>query len=196
MENKFLFNKWRKAKHVLRKPFKVFFNFLAFGLILNNKKLLTFKIKYIVRAFLLITFILLYLSTWLKSYYLFLAGKYNLNQDALSYQNKTLKSISCFKVTCDDFIEEIALNYHFMLSQLKNSRIIDKNRNQCQPTSTRQYIAKSCDKSDECFLFKKILGQNDLIKMQINNVSNGFYEPSFCLQSNESLDLNVKLTKI
>jgi len=189
MENKFLFkfSICIRVRYILRKFFKFLFNFLAYGFFLNNKKFFKFKIKNIIRFFLVFTLLFLYLFAWLKNYYLFLIGEYELNKDALKHQNKTLKNISRFKVSCDDFSQEISLNQNYFQSRDQIQLSIVKNRNRhkyCQLNITKKFIARTSNQSNRVYLYKKNLSQTDLNKLKINNVSNGFYEPLICLQEN------------
>jgi len=118
------------------------------------------------------------LFAWLKNYYLFLIGEYELNKDALKHQNKTLKNISRFKVSCDDFSQEISLNQNYFQSRDQIQLSIVKNRNRhkyCQSNITKKFIARTSNQSNRVYLYKKNLSQTDLNKLKINNVSNGFY---------------------
>lgn len=163
----------RKFKFI----FKKFLKFLLIFL-LNDKK--------IIGILLTISFITIYSHTWLHNYYLFLIGKYDLTTDALKYQNKTLKNINRYKVMCNQSIslksQQFYRNYFYNFKHSTDlyADINGLSMKLCLIDAKKQFGAKISN--DHFSLYKTSLNQNDLIKLQINNVSNGYYEPPLCLQ--------------
>ena len=199
MENKFRSFKitiCMTFKFIFGNFFKFLFHFLAYGFFLNNKKLFKFKIKHIIRFFLVFFCLVVYFLAWLKNYYLFLIGEYELNKDALKYQNKTLKNISRFQVSCDDLSQEKELiNQNWFLGRdQRKLRIRNKFNKYCQLNITGQFTARTSNDSESIFIYKNNLSQTDLNRLQINNVSNGFYEPLICSQNSKNTKKNLNFS--